>query len=48
MKTQPINYGKIKRDILIRDTGLDTRFITKVRKSKKIYDRKQNKSLNID
>ena len=35
-----VNYKKIKRDILIRDSGLDSRFTTKVNKNKKKYSRK--------
>lgn len=38
-----INMKKIKRDILRRDTRLDSRFTTKVGKDKKKYDRNQNK-----
>ena len=38
-----INMKKIKRDILRRDTGLDSRFTTKVGKDKKKYDRNQEK-----
>jgi hypothetical protein len=33
-KESIINYGKIKRDLLIRDTGLDSRFTTKVQTMK--------------
>lgn len=33
-KESVINYGKIKRDLLIRDTGLDSRFTTKVQTMK--------------
>ena len=43
MTSNTINYGKIKRDLLKRDTGLDSRFTTKVGKDKKKYDRNQNK-----
>lgn len=39
MKTQ-INYKKIKRDLFLRDTHGDSRFITKTVKSKKTYTRK--------
>lgn len=39
MKTV-INYKKIKREILKRDTSLDSRFTTKSVKSKKTYSRK--------
>ncbi len=35
-----INYKRIKREILKRDTSLDARFTTKLVKSKKIYSRK--------
>jgi hypothetical protein len=38
-----VNWGKIKRDGLIRETNLDSRFTTKVVKSKKVYDRKKIK-----
>ena len=38
-----VNMKKIKRDILRRDMGLDSRFTTKVRKDKKKYDRNQEK-----
>jgi len=38
-----VNMKKIKRDILRRDTGLDSRFTTKVGKDKKKYDRNQEK-----
>jgi hypothetical protein len=41
-----VNYKKIKRDILRRDTGLDSRFTTKVGKDKKKYDRNQEKRNN--
>jgi hypothetical protein len=46
MKSE-INYSKIKRDILKRDTGLDSRFTTKVSKNKKTYNRKNLKK-NLD
>ena len=42
-KKKMINIKKIKRDILRRDTGLDSRFTTKVGKDKKKYDRNQQK-----
>ena len=42
-KKKMINMKKIKRDILRRDTGLDSRFTTKVGKDKKKYDRNQQK-----
>jgi hypothetical protein len=45
---RPINYKKIKRLILKRDTGLDTRFTTKVKQNKKIYNRKKNNKNNLD
>jgi hypothetical protein len=38
-KKSMVNYKKIKRDILIRDSGLDSRFTTKVSKNKKKYNR---------
>lgn len=43
-----VNYGKIKRDLLRRDTGLDSRFTTKVGKDKKKYDRNQHKKNKFD
>jgi hypothetical protein len=42
-KKKMINMKKIKRDLLRRDTGLDSRFTTKVGKDKKKYDRNQQK-----
>jgi hypothetical protein len=48
MTSNTINYGKIKRDILKRDTGLDSRFTTKVGKDKKKYDRNQHKKNKFD
>ena len=42
---QVVNYKKIKRDILIRDTGNDARFTTKVVVSKKRYCRKKDKKV---
>ncbi len=43
-KVKPVvNMGKIKRDLMDRDMGLDSRFTTKVVKSKKEYKRKNNK-----
>ena len=49
MKSE-INYSKIKRDIIKRDTGLDSRFTTKVGKDKKKYNRNlsKNSSKNLD
>ncbi len=42
--TSAINYGKIKRDLFLRDTnGGDSRFTTKVGKCSKKYDRNKNK-----
>ena len=41
MKTSKVNYGKIFRDILKEQTGLDTRFTTKIVKSKKAYKREK-------
>ena len=40
-----INYKKIKRDILLRDTNNDARFLTKVVVSKKKYSRKKDKKV---
>jgi hypothetical protein len=48
MKKKMVNMKKIKRDILRRDMGLDTRFTTKVGKDKKKYDRNANKRNKID
>lgn len=42
MKTKNKIYKKIKRDLLIRDTGLDSRFTTKISKNKVKYNRKKN------
>jgi len=39
-----VNMKKIKRDLLIRDSGLDSRFTTKVSKNKKKYSRKNVKN----
>jgi len=47
-KKRMVNYKKIKRDILRRDMGLDTRFTTKVGKDKKKYNRNQEKRKNYD
>ena len=38
---QTINYKKIKRELFIRDTGLDSRFLPKIKPSKKVYSRKK-------
>jgi len=43
-----INHKKIKRDLLIRDTGLDSRFTTKVVKEKKTYTRKKKHKKSDD
>lgn len=43
-----VNYKKIKRDILRRDTGLDSRFTTKIGKDKKKYNRNEEKRKNFD
>lgn len=47
MKSE-INYGKIKREILKRDTGFDTRFVTKVGKQKNKYSRKGKFDFFVD
>lgn len=47
-KKKMVNYKKIKRDILRRDMGLDSRFTTKVGKDKKKYDRNQHKKNKFD
>ena len=41
MKTK-VNYKRIKRELIKRDTGFDSRFTSKVVPSKKIYSRKNN------
>lgn len=46
MKTQ-VNYKEIKRNLFKRDTGLDTRFTTKVGKSAKNYNRQKEKSITF-
>jgi hypothetical protein len=46
--TTPINYGKIKRDIFLRDTNGDSRFTTKVGKDAKKYNRNAEKRKNWD
>ena len=44
MKKKKMNiYKKIKRDLIIRDTNLDSRFTTKTVKNKKKYNRKHAK-----
>jgi hypothetical protein len=45
MKT--INYKRIKREILKRDTNLDARFTTKVGKSSKEYNRQKEKRITF-
>jgi len=42
-----INYKKIKRDLIKRDTGFDTRFTSKVVNSKKVYSRKKVRNSEI-
>lgn len=37
-----INWQKIKREMIKTQTNLDSRFTTKVVKSKKVYSRKNN------
>ena len=46
-KKKMVNYKKIKRDLLIRDSGLDSRFTTKINKNKKKYSRKNEKKQNL-
>ena len=46
-KKTMVNMKKIKRDLLIRDSGLDSRFTTKVSKNKKKYNRKNEKKQNL-
>ena len=45
MKT--VNYKRIKRELLKRDTNLDTRFTTKVGKSSKQYNRQKEKKISF-
>jgi hypothetical protein len=40
MKKQNKIFSKIRRDILKKETNFDTRFVTKIVKNKKKYDRK--------
>jgi len=46
MKTT-VNYKRIKREIIKRDTGLDARFTTKVSKSSKDYNRQKEKKVSF-
>jgi len=46
MKTT-VNYKKIKREIIKRDTGLDSRFTTKVSKSSREYNRQKEKRVSF-
>jgi hypothetical protein len=46
MKTT-VNYKKIKREIIKRDTGLDSRFTTKVSKSLREYNRQKEKKVSF-
>ena len=46
MKTT-VNYKRIKREIIKRDTGFDSRFVTKVTKSEKFYNRQLEKKVNF-
>jgi hypothetical protein len=46
MKTT-VNYKRIKREIIKRDTGFDSRFVTKVSKSEKFYNRQLEKKVNF-
>ena len=46
MKTT-VNYKKIKREIIKRDTGLDSRFTTKVSKSSREYNRQKEKKVSF-
>lgn len=43
-----VNYKKIKRDLIKRDTGFDSRFTSKVVTSKKVYDRNKISDINFD
>jgi len=48
-KENIVNYGKIKRNIIIRDTNLDSRFTSKVIKDKKKENNKKTcKNKNFD
>lgn len=42
-----VNYKRIKREILKRDTNLDTRFTTKIGKSSKDYNRQKEKRVTF-
>jgi hypothetical protein len=44
---QVVNYGEIKRNLIVRDTGLDARFTTKVVKSK-VYKKEKYKNNWLD
>jgi hypothetical protein len=44
-KKPVVNMGEIKRNLIIRDTGLDARFTTKAAKSKKAYNRSEGKKV---
>lgn len=46
MKTT-VNYKRIKREIIKRDTSFDSRFITRVKKSSKDYNRQKEKKVNF-
>jgi len=46
MKTT-VNYKRIKREIIKRDTGLDARFTTKVSKSSRDYNRQKEKKVSF-
>ncbi len=39
-----VNYKKIKRDLIKRDTNFDSRFTTKLVQSKKKYNRNNEKN----
>ena len=43
-----INWQKIKREMIKNETNLDSRFTTKVVKSKKVYSRKNNNNNHHD
>jgi hypothetical protein len=41
MKNQNINHSKIKRELIHRDTNFDSRFTTKIVRTKKAYKREK-------
>lgn len=47
-KSSIINWQKIKRQMIKKDTNLDSRFTTKVVRSKKVYSRKSKPNNSVD